>query len=138
MPQCNSGAAEWNEVSPTGPVPPPRALHTMTSIEGGGFAAQWLVAGGVGEAGTLPNTAVDTWILRKHGESSYEWVTLEPAGRVPVDRHSHAAHWDADDETLYLYGGVETEPNLGPLESERQRTDFWKLDLSELPDAPVR
>lgn len=115
------GPFAWNALSPGGPLPLPRELHTSIYD---GAAQRMIVFGGVDNDftdGSPFNNEV--WALTlPQGGGMPTWSLLSPAGAPPPLLQSHAAIYDSASQRMVVFSGFD---NISPLIA-----DAWSLGLS--------
>ena len=96
------GAPQWEELTPTGPSPPPR------SNAAGGYdrASNRVIVFGGRQANDV--TLNDTWSLSSANglDGTPEWTKLEPSGIPPAARWGHAGVYDEGAGRLVIFGGT--------------------------------
>lgn len=120
-----AGDPAWTMLHPAGPAPSPRADHGAIYDP---VRDRMIVFGG--EVRATPEFTNDVWALSLSGELA--WTRLAPAGNAPVARSLHSAIYDAANDRMVIFGGVNATSYLG---------DTWALSLSTpptwIPLAPV-
>ncbi len=100
---CPSGP-EWVELTPAGPLPPPRGFHSPTLVYDAATDRAILFGGRV----ETPNTN-DVWILTSANGTGGEpeWIELMPpnAPGAPTPRSGHTAVYVPSSNRMVIFGG---------------------------------
>jgi N-acetylneuraminic acid mutarotase len=89
-------ANSWDELEPSGTLPPARSAHSMTYDP---VTHRLIVFGGLEGSGTPLN---DTWA---YDPTANSWTELKPAGTVPSARDSHSMAYDLTGGRMIMFGG---------------------------------
>ena len=99
----------WQQLSPSGPLPPPRRDHSL--VFGEMPDPRLVLFGGRNGSGDL----ADLWTFDPAGGG---WTEVE-ASPGPTPRHGHNAIWDITGERLVVFGGQQGSTFLD---------DIWEFD----------
>jgi hypothetical protein len=110
------GTPTWSLLAPAGPLPAPRSWHAAAYDRA---HDRLLVSGG--QVGGVANAEV--WALSLAGAGA--WTKISPASGGPGGRYAHSVVYDAANDRLVLFGGLD---NAGT-----PKNDVWALTLGPTP-----
>lgn len=119
---CPSGTSVWTQLTPLGPAPSARYLHTAVEDQA---HDRMIVFGGVG--------LNDVWVLANADGvgGTPAWTQLNPLGTPPSARDNASAVYDPVDNEMFVFGG-DTRPG-----SNGDVNDTWVLtNANGLADTP--
>jgi hypothetical protein len=96
--EWNGAAQAWHQVVAAGQSPPARSFAALSSFDAGNPGVA--LFGGVGAGSQLLN---DTWIW-----NGKRWTQATVVGAVPTARQRAVTVYDAQDERMVLYGGLDS------------------------------
>jgi N-acetylneuraminic acid mutarotase len=122
----DSTSNTWNELSPSGDVPPPRAYHSMVYDSQEDKA---ILFGGLDGTGLYLN---DTWA---YDPAAGSWDMLDPAGDLPSKRSLHTMVYDVAGGRAILFGGATLNASFRETWAYNPADDSW-TELNPGGDMP--
>ncbi len=113
----------WNKITLNSESPPPRVYHAAAQCMSGSAAGMTIVFGGR----TTDQSALnDTWGLRRHRDTSWDWVKAphKPGSAVPVGRYQHNVMF-INSVMLVLGGRTNHLSDNVPLQAYDTETSEW-------------
>jgi len=108
-----SGTPAWNDLAPTGTLPPARREHVAVYDP---TLGRMIVFGGISGSSTRMN---DVWVLTLGAAPAWSQVT--PAGTPPSARNACAGMFDSVRNRLVIFGGTTASGSS---------SEVWSLDFS--------
>jgi hypothetical protein len=112
-----SGTPTWNDLAPSGTLPPIRREHVVAYDPALG---RMLVFGGISGSSTRRN---DAWELSLGGSPA--WNQISPSGTPPSPRNASGGMFDSARNRLVVFGGFTA--------SVGRSNEVWSLDFSGSP-----
>ena len=106
---------QWQQLSPSGPLPPPRRDHSL--VLGEMPAPRLVLFAGRSGSGDL----ADLWTFDL---ASGGWTEVQ-ASPGPAPRHGHNAIWDVATERLVIFGGQQGSTFLNDIWEFDPRSNEW-------------
>lgn len=114
-PTGTPSALRWQQISPSGPLPPPRRDHSLVRGELTS-GPQLYVFGGRNNEGDL----ADLWSYDLGRFATDQWVE-EATEDGPLSRHGHNAAWDVAGGRMVVFGGQQGSSFFN---------DVWQFQIS--------
>jgi hypothetical protein len=100
------GTPTWTKLSPVGPLPPARTLHSAVYDSVSNTMTIFAGYNGV----SIPDATVynDLWILSNANGlgGTPAWTPLSPSGVLPPPRAAHVAVLDSNSGKMIIFGGI--------------------------------